>query len=532
VNSSYFLASRSFKNIANISISVHKINDIDISNLNKIFYEIVRLIGKSEEEDRNLVSQLWVCKTIINSTLINYSDPELMLIERSNNISDILKRSTFNSELINKFQDSIQIICRKDINSKFENVLSVAKKSADLSQKFGIIGRNLFGYDPACFNYFISNVGNYGLKFDNIINRSQLENFDYKKIFIVGASNKSSIELIRSAFYSGVTSELEVFLYDHEDFYIPSRFELPIHTDLIKSFKKINFKKINFENVDSFKEENNLNNWIEESFWSDIHSGEREKSSYTVPSYYILFENGDGAFMPIKGKILHLDKKREKENSYSLDYQLLYADILDLEEGDYVLLRTNSSGFLLNEEISMNDSESDIDEDSLDIITDWKKSLDALLLTKDHTQIAQKINDMGVNVNSAKIKQWNGVDVIAPNSEEEFRALIKVLFAEGKLNSVTNNVDLYSSNKWQEIVNYRISRQKAGTQARSNILDNLLLKIKGIDLDSSNSYENLNLNLGQNLLIRKIAMFDRTIAYVQNSELFKINEMRSYKWLR
>ena len=532
MNSSYFIASRSFRNIANISISIHKINDIDISNFNKIFYEIVRLLGKLEDEDRNLFSQLWVCKTIINSTLINYSDPALMLIERSNDISDILKRLTFNYDLIKKFQDSIQIICRKDINSKFENVLSVAKKSEDFSLKFGIVGRNLFGYDPACFNYFISNIGNYGFKFYNIKNRSQLSEIDYKKIFIVGASNKSSIELIRAVFYSGVTSDVEVFLYDDEDFYIPSRVELPVQTDITNSIKKINFKKINYENVDSLKDESKLNNWIEEKFWSDIHSGEREKSSYTVPSHYILFENGDGTFMPVKGKILHLDKKRIDENSYSLVYQLSYADILDLEEGDYVLLRTNSSGFLLNEEISMNSSESEIDEDTLDKITDWKKSLDALLLTKDYSQIADQINAIGVNVNSAKIKQWNGVDVIAPNSEEEFRALIKVLFAEGKLNSITNNVELYSSSKWQEIVEYRIGRQKAGTQARSNILDNLLLKIKGIDLDSSNSYENLNLNLGQNLLIRRIAMFDRTIAYVQNSELFKINEMRSFKWLR
>ena len=86
MNSSYSIASKSFQNLENISISIHKVKDINILNFIKIFYEIVKSLNKTDEEDLVLISQLWVCKTIINSTLINYNDPALMLIERSNNV--------------------------------------------------------------------------------------------------------------------------------------------------------------------------------------------------------------------------------------------------------------------------------------------------------------------------------------------------------------------------------------------------------------------------------------------------------------
>ena len=495
-------------------------------------HDISNLLYKTDQEDLVLISQLWVCKTIINSTLINYNDPALMLIERSNNISSLLKKLSFSPDLINKFQASIRLICQKNINNKFEKVLSVTKDSQDHSLKLGIVGRNLFGNDPACFDSFIRNIGNFGYKFYNITNRSQLTFPNYNKIFIVGASNKISIELIRAVFYSGVTSRIEVFLYEHENFYIPSRIEMPIQTESKHLIRQIKFNNISYDTLEPINDEPDLNNWVEGKIWEDILSGNREKTSFSVASHYILFENGDGVFLPLQGKILHLDKKKSNENSNSTVHELSYVDILELEEGDYLLLRLNNSGFLLNEEINYGDSDSLDDEDVLDKITDWKKSLDALLLTKDYSQIADQINSMGVKVNSSKIKQWNGVDVIAPNSEEEFRALIKVLFSEGKLNSNINDVDLYSSVKWQEIINYRIGRQKAGTKARSNVLDELLLRINGIDLDLTSSYENINLDIGQNFLIRRIAMLDRSISYVHNSELYKINEIRNSKWLR
>jgi len=530
VISSYSTSIKSFENISKLSISIYKIEDIDILNFNKVIFEIIKLLNRNDEDDQILASQLWVCKTIVNATLINYNDPALMLIERLNSISKLLIKLSINVNLINKFKSLIVIIFEKKSNKKFEKILSISKESNNNYNKSGIVGRNLFGYDPACFDFFVSNISNYGFKFDNIKNRSQLFDFNFSKIIIVGSPNKSSLELMRAVFYSGTTSKIDVFLYDHENFSIPPRVEIPIQSELKNLIKKINFKNIKYNNSEISEDESELNNWIEDEFLTNIHAGSQIKTNSTVPSHYILFENGEGAFMPVNGKILHLNKKKSFENSYSSEYELSYIDILELEEGDYVLLRTNDCGFLVNEELSGDEDEDD--EGVLDKITNWKTALDALLLTKDYSQIADLLSAMGVKVNSAKIKQWNGINVIAPNSEEEFKGLINLLYKEGKLNTNIKDVDQYASYTWKDIVDYRVSRQKAGTKVRSKILDNLLLKIKGVDLFSANTNNNLDFDLGQNLLIRRISTFDRNVAYVHTSDLFKINELRNFRWLR
>jgi hypothetical protein len=530
VISSYSTSIKSFENISKLSISIYKIEDIDILNFNKVIFEIIKLLNRNDEDDQILASQLWVCKTIVNATLINYNDPALMLIERLNSISKLLIQLSINVNLINKFKSLIVIIVEKKSNKKFEKLLSISKESNNNCNKSGIVGRNLFGYDPACFDFFVSNISNYGFKFDNIKNRSQLFDFNFSKIIIVGSPNKSSLELMRAVFYSGTTSKIDVFLYDHENFSIPPRVEIPIQSELKNLIKKINFKNIKYDNSEISEDESELNNWIEDEFLTNIHAGSQIKTNSTVPSHYILFENGEGAFMPVNGKILHLNKKKSFENSYSSEYELSYIDILELEEGDYVLLRTNDCGFLVNEELSGDEDEDD--EGVLDKITTWKTALDALLLTKDYSQIADLLSAMGVKVNSAKIKQWNGINVIAPNSEEEFKGLINLLNKEGKLNTNIKDVDQYASYTWKGIVDYRVSRQKAGTKVRSKILDNLLLKIKGVDLFSANTNNNLDFDLGQNLLIRRISTFDRNVAYVHTSDLFKINELRNFRWLR
>jgi len=49
--------------------------------------------------------------------------------------------------------------------------------------------------------------------------------------------------------------------------------------------------------------------------------------------------------MPVSGKVLHIDKCKDPVSHSLFSYDLSHVDILDLVEGDYVLLRKNSSGF-------------------------------------------------------------------------------------------------------------------------------------------------------------------------------------------
>jgi hypothetical protein len=160
------------------------------------------------------------------------------------------------------------------------------------------------------------------------------------------------------------------------------------------------------------------------------------------------------------------------------------------------------------------------------------KLLGALSITKDYSEIAELIRAKGLEITSNRIRSWEGVNVIAPNTEEEFHCLISVLVDEGKLRLTTNDVKNYSKEKWVSILEYRVSRQKAGNRARQTLLESLLDKIKGIDIDTAIGAKSLNTDLGQNLLIRRVASIDVSTSYVHQSDLYKIDDLRGNKWLR
>jgi hypothetical protein len=518
-----------FKNISQFTVVTHKIEDAVIAEISRAVKEIFQSLDKREDDAKNLAGRLWVFKTILNSTLVPFDDPALRLEDRFREILIFLENRNTDSRLIDDFKKSTQHLWFKHKNKKFEQLLSFTDGLIDRSDSIGIVGKILYGDDPACINFTISNLSNYGMNFTNLESRRQLNNTNFQKIFIVSPTIKVAIDLIKAIFFTGVTPEVRLILYEHENFYVPSRIELPISPIFQNNIQKFKISKVVTPEWPSDIDESDLNSWAEESFWRDIHGGSRTKTVLSVDAHYILFDGGEGTFMPVDGKILHIDKSDSNQGHFS--YDLSYVEILDLAEGDHVLLRKNSSGFLLNEEVDGVYNEED-DDIVLDQITDWKNALSALSITKDYSEISQLMRAKGLVISPGKIKQWEGINVIAPNSEVEFNCLISVLADEEKLSSSIKDVERYSADKWASIHEYRVSRQKAGNRARQTVLETLLAKIDGLDIDSPDGAKSLDLQLGQNLLIRRVASIDQSISYVHLSSLYKIDDLRGNKWLR
>jgi hypothetical protein len=528
--SKYSQASSCFKNISQFTVITHKVEDRVVADITRAVGSIFKTIEKLDDDAKELVGLLWVFKTILNSTLIPLDDPLLQLYCRYREILIMLKKHSIDPVLLRNFEMAIEPLWSKHKNKKFDRILSISESFDCKSESIGLLGKILYGDDLACINLTISHLSNFGLKFSNIETKRQLKNSIYQKMFIASPPMRASIDLVKTIFYSGVTPEVNLVLYEHENFYTPSRLELPISPEFKKSIQKFKASKIIGIDTAAESNESDLNSWPEENFWIDIHGGSRTKTAQSIPAHYILFEGGEGTFMPVQGQILHLDKNGTAADNGGLSYDLSRVDILDLLEGDYVLLRKNSSGFLFNEEFDTVDDEKD--DGRLDKITDWKNALSALLLTKSYVDIAVLMKAKGVAVALGKIKQWEGVDVIAPNSEAEFNALIEVLGDEGKLSPSIINIKAYVAERWNAIHEYRVSRQKAGSRARQAVLEGLLAKIEGLDIDSSDGAKNLDSQLGQNILIKRIASIDQSTSYVHQSRLFKIDDLRGNKWLR
>ena len=531
MSSQYSRASSRFKNIAEFTVISHEVEDAVIGAVTRAVMAVFKNIDKSDEDAKSLVGMLWVFKTILNSTLIPLDDPVLRLKIRYQEILSLLKSQNIDPSLVRALEASTELLWSKHKNNKFDRLLSISESFLSKSESMGLVGKILYGNDPACINLTISSLSNYGLKFINIETKQQIKNSIFHKVFIVSPPMRASMDLMKTIFYSGVTPEVNLIMYEHENFYAPSRIELPISSNFQQRIQKFKASKIVVSVSKPECGDSELNSWVEESFWIDIHGGSRTKTAQSVPAHYILFDGGEGAFMPISGKVLHIVKSTDSVGHGEFSYSLSHEDILDLVEGDYVLLRKNSSGFLFNEEVDGIEDE-DEDDGVLDKITDWKNALSALLLTRDYAEIAHLMRSKGVIVVPGKIKQWEGVDVIAPNSEAEFTALIEVLWDEGKLSLSVGDIKAYALEKWSDIHDYRVSRQRAGYKARQIVLEGLLEKIEGLDIDSSDGAKCLDSQLGQNILIRRVASIDQTISYVYQSSLYKIDDLRGNKWLR
>lgn len=401
MSSSYFLASSRFKNISQFSVVTHKVEDAVIGGVSRAAKTIFRNIDKSNDDSRFLAGQLWVFKTILNSTYVALDDPTLALKERYLQLHSILKEQNFDVTAIDSFEASVNLLWAKHKNPKFECLLNISEKFTNKSSQMGLFGKFLFGNDPACINSTISSLSNYGLKFTNIDSARAVKNTAYEKIFISGAPMRSSTDLMKAIFYSGVSAEVNLILYEHESFYIPTRLELPISSGFQKTIQKFIPTKIQAPTASVDGDDLGLKSWVEDSFWSDIHGGSRTRVAQSVAAHYILFSGGEGAFMPVEGKVLHIVKKGKKITEEQCSYDLSYVDILDLAEGDYVLLRKNSSGFLFNEELDSTHDEENYE--ILDQITDWKNALGALLLTKDYSEIASLVRIKGVAITPEKL---------------------------------------------------------------------------------------------------------------------------------
>ena len=531
MSSQYSQASSRFKNIAEFTVITHKLEDTVIAAVTRTVMSIFKNLDKSDEDAKSLIGLLWVFKTILNSTLIPLDDPLLRLKDRYQEISSLLKRQNLDPSMLSALEASTDLLWSKHKNNKFDRLLSISESFFSKSESMGLVGKILYGNDLACINFTISNLSNYGFKFINIETKQQIKSSIFQKIFIVSPPMRASMDLMKTIFYSGVTPEVDLVLYEHENFYAPSRIELPISPNFQKRIQKFKASKIVASASTSESVDSKLNSWAEEIFWTDIHGGSRTKTEQSVPANYILFEGGEGAFMPVSGKVLHIGKSTDSVVHGRFSYDLSHVDILDLAEGDYVLLRKNSSGFLFNEEVDGIEDEEE-DDGVLDKITDWKNALSALLLTRDYAEIAHLMRSKGVAVVPGKIKKWEGVDVIAPNSEAEFKALIEVLWDEGKLSLSVDDIKAYTTEKWVDIHDYRVSRQRAGYRARQKMLEGLLEKIEGLDIDSFDGAKSLDSQLGQNILIRRVASIDQSISYVYQSSLYMIDDLRGNKWLR
>ena len=340
-----------------------------------------------------------------------------------------------------------------------------------------------------------------------------------------GCSN-TPYHILVNIIYSGVTSRFDVLLYQEERFNIPKRLLLPIDKKNQGKFQGSLFEK-NVVEVQNSKIEDSIDGWINSSFWSEIHEGERNFSTNLIPAHYVLFKNGTGTFLPKDGRALTLIESSDQ--NFTPDH-LQSKNVENLVAGDLVVIRSGESGFLLDDASNLILHKSGVG-DLLEDATDWKSALDALTLIYDWSQISQALKSKNVNVTPTTIQRWAGAEGLGPGTEFDFSALIHLLIDENKI-TLNCDAENYISDKWKKLRELRGVRRKAGNLIRSELFDALSEKMTNSSKPlKDKTVIQMNSNSDVELLIMRVFTVDQTPSYIHTAQIGRLDDLRNNKWL-
>ena len=209
------------------------------------------------------------------------------------------------------------------------------------------------------------------------------------------------------------------------------------------------------------------------------------------------------------------------------------ARIEDVCEGDMIVMRSGDSGILVDEASERILGHKD-NENLFDMATDWKDSLDALLVTHTSEEVAVALRERGSSASAASIQKWAGPDVLGPRNEHVFRELVYLLAEKGKIQKVGSELTSYADICWKNLQEVRSLHQKAGSLIRHDLFKALFSRFgnkSGVVSLSDRESIRLDGNTETQLLILRVAAVDTSVAYVQPSRLGKIDDLGGNKWL-
>lgn len=521
----FSLTSRIYKNVENTKVNLIKIENAQINELQKNARQLFSLLDRKDIDQKHLTFRVWLLRSTIFFTLLDFDDESLKLSEQIKDIKILGVGYPSILPIVEEMEKVIKCLILSPKNPKrtwLDNFLSI-----NTIDRMGIFinlshGRSpgWGGESPGPFSSYNSS------KISYFRNLSDVKNISFNRVLLPCGCSNSPYHILANLLYSGITPEFDVLLYPSENFVFPKRLELPIDEVLQSKFKKsvFDFNEVKFSAQANIEE---IDSWINESFWDELHKGQRRYSEQLIPAHYLLFKNGTGTFLPKNGRAQVLFENIDGEFTQDC---LRQKEVEFISSGDLVVLRNGESGFLLDdtsEEIMRNFGVDDLFANA----TDWKEALDTLTLTYDWEQISELLRNQNVNVSPSTIKRWAGAEGFGPGNELDFSALMHLLIKENKI-SIEDEPAEYISKKWQMLRELRGIRQKAGHMIRDELFEALSTKINSLkNTLGDETVIQGDANSDVELIILRVFSVDQIPSYVHQSQIGRIDDLRNNKWL-
>ncbi len=522
----FFQTSRVYENSQNYQINIIKIENSLIATFQKIISRLFLDLDRYDQTQKQISLRLWMLRSSIIFTLLEFDDESLNIKRQLDDLIELCSGyPTLNSAILN-LESNIDLIL-KSSNSKREWFLNILGSNNLKTDSVAVLTRLSFGNSPGwpkdeeTLKQKLVSAITYLRSSREYKNRL----FD-KVVFPCGCSNCPS-EFLRNLIYSGITSSIDVLLYSGEKFNLPHRLKLPVDEKLISKYEESVVDK-SFIEIPQLQTPDIIDDWMNNSFWSEIHTGARSFSDNLVPSHYVLFNNGTGTFLPKNGKAQVINEFSDQ--SFSSE-NIIAKRVEELNSGDLVILRSGDSVFLLDC-ISDNILHEIGSGNLLEDATEWKAGLEALLQTHTWEEVAEMLKIKHVNVNPVTIERWAGSEGLGPGNKTDFEALIYLLIESKKIILNTTTPDEYITEKWSQIQRLRGIRHKAGQRIRNELFETLAKNIKNqIGQIGDKSVVKMDLASGAELSILRIFAIDHSLSYIHPSKIGRLDDLRNNKWL-
>jgi hypothetical protein len=515
-----------FENVRNCRLGKYIFENGDVAQVMQSSAAVFYSLDRNDPVQVELSRLVWVLRSTILFTLLDFGDPALgleELLQRLTAVSDDLPEI---QQLLGPLGEAVQrLVIASNPKRQWLLDMAVSFAAAD-GRPIGVFYGLSNGRSPGWPEKALSDLASMGGTVLPIGSKKALVEGTYGRIVVPCGARNAPLSLLEQVVYSGRSPSIDLLLYPGESFRFPRKLSLPDDPRFKARLRKTAWERETLEVPEDAKD-STLDEWANEAFWQEIHQGERSRQTHYVSAYYVLFQDGSGAFLPSGTRIPALsDSGRMDADS---DLRLVRADTLS--DTDLVVLKAGDSNFLLDEASSRIILDSG-GQNLIEEATDWKEALDALLVTHSGEEIAAELSRLGAKATAASIHQWMGTEVLGPGSETVFKALITLLHEKGKLHLADQNTETYADARWCNLQELRGVRHKAGNLIRQHLLQKLS-EISGSGQQSLGSRTRIRLDAdaGVELLILRVHSVDPVVAFIPPSRLCRIDDLRNNRWL-
>lgn len=403
---------------------------IDFGPLEELASACAVVFGSVDRDDafqRRIARDAWLLKATLMLTLLPFDDERLGLTELIKSLQQAAGSVPEIAAPVNDLSRVVGTLLKEPANPKRERVLDMLRCADSMSDPVALVA-NLHGSMTPGWPTDIDDkkdLGNCGAVV--VRTRKEVRERFFSRIVVPGNPKFVPRKLLFDLLYGGRSSTVIVACYRAERVWVPYPPKLPIDR-LFTDLRPTEADEEDAHVVDA-SISHGIDQWAQDSFWDSIRARHgnivpTSDRDVSVRARFVLFADGSGAFLPEDGRVVEIaDRFDFGQELDEVADRLPRKAVIELDEGDLVMLRLSGSGDYLDDvaDTLMNQAGEGYMRDRA---LEWKDWLNGTLRRHGEGMVARKLREQNGSLRSANyLWSWAGDAVMAPHDFPTFLRL-------------------------------------------------------------------------------------------------------------